>query len=532
MNFYKSAALALDHLDKYKGSVKGSLGAAGIETSSAQESKRILALVIETLKYRSALEQIIAVTQLRTLEKITFPKKTSPRTPSSQSLILVLLHDLLISPRGRIEASDKWPPRQAIQRHQARLKAELVKLQIREGKSSKEGLARTAKTEGSARYIRWNPNVDLHREDDWSLAALLSYLQTKPSPFKLLNAPVYPVPDGSFFLDPHLPECLLVFPATTSWWQGDKWFESGAVIVQDKSSCFPARVLMGEWDEAEGDCIDATAAPGNKTSHMSALMRGKQQLHAFEKSTQRFKTLQVMLEKAQCLNVDAKNADFLQSDPCSEKYSNVTRILLDPSCSGSGIVNRLDYLVDQETDEADDAKNERLEKLASFQLQMILHAFKFPSVKRIVYSTCSIHPEEDEQVVQRALSSPLARKNSWILAQRSSVLPSWPRRGREEHFNGDADLADGVIRCIPEEDHTNGFFVACFVRGSESVQNQKKRALEEAEDESESEHEYEAEDSKEEEEKEVAPREKTSAQLERRKRKKQKQKQKKRSQEV
>ena len=43
MNFYKSAALALDHLDKHQGSVKGSLSAAGIKTNSGGEAKRVLA---------------------------------------------------------------------------------------------------------------------------------------------------------------------------------------------------------------------------------------------------------------------------------------------------------------------------------------------------------------------------------------------------------------------------------------------------------------------------------------------------------
>jgi putative methyltransferase len=43
MNFYKSAGLALDHLDKHQGSVKGSLAAAGIQTASQGEAKRILA---------------------------------------------------------------------------------------------------------------------------------------------------------------------------------------------------------------------------------------------------------------------------------------------------------------------------------------------------------------------------------------------------------------------------------------------------------------------------------------------------------
>lgn len=48
MNFYRQAATALDHLDKYQGSVKGSLASAKIE--SPAESRRVLALLIETLK--------------------------------------------------------------------------------------------------------------------------------------------------------------------------------------------------------------------------------------------------------------------------------------------------------------------------------------------------------------------------------------------------------------------------------------------------------------------------------------------------
>ena len=69
---------------------------------------------------------------------------------------------------------------------------------------------------------------------------------------------MYPVPERSFFLDPHLPDYLLVFPATSNWWVGDEWYESGAVILQDKASCFPAKVLMEGWEEGEGECLDAT----------------------------------------------------------------------------------------------------------------------------------------------------------------------------------------------------------------------------------------------------------------------------------
>lgn len=60
-----------------------------------------------------------------------------------------------------------------------------------------------------------------------------------------------------------------------------------------------------------------------------------------------------------------------------------------------------------------------------------------PAAKRIVYSTCSVHKEEDEEVVMNALGSSEARDFGWILAPRSVVLPTWERRGLPEHMNQD-----------------------------------------------------------------------------------------------
>ncbi|OXB36785.1 nuclear protein [Cryptococcus neoformans] len=466
MNFYKSAALALDHLDKHQGSVKGSLAAAGVKASGG-EAKRILALIIETLKYRPVLQQLLKTVPILALERTTFPSRTPANAPTSQSLLLVLLHDLLFSSRSRIEASDKWPPKPAVMRHQARLKAELVRIQIREGKTKKEDLAKSSGEGEAVRYIRYNPNAGRPLEE------LEEYLEKKG--YTKLDEPVYPIPEGKYFADPHLSDVLLAFPGSANWWVDDEWYEGGGVILQDKASCFPARVLMEEWVEGEGECLDATSAPGNKTSYVSALMANRGKLHAFERSPNRFKTLEKMLAKARCSNVQAQRADFTDTDPKSKEFKNVTRILLDPSCSGSGIVNRLDYLVDDDTEESD-SKTERLEKLASFQLQMVLHAFKFPSAQRIVYSTCSIHPEEDERVVMAALQSNTAKENGWCLATRESVLPKWERRGRPEEMQGDEELANGVIRCLPE-DKTNGFFVSCFVRGGTGIRPKATKKL-------------------------------------------------------
>lgn len=150
----------------------------------------------------------------------------------------------------------------------------------------------------------------------------------------------------------------------------------------------------------------------------------------------------------------------------------VEYLLLDPSCSGSGIISRLDHLVDGEdesklqwvwelkytdhlTDEGSNDKNgstqeERLKNLSEFQISVIEHALKckyilhkqdnvsllywiVPNAKRVVYSTCSVHAEENEHVVKTVLKN----NPEFELASRDTVLPTWHRRGMPEEMDGD-----------------------------------------------------------------------------------------------
>ncbi len=61
------------------------------------------------------------------------------------------------------------------------------------------------------------------------------------------------------------------------------------------------------------------------------------------------------------------------------------------------------------------------------------HNYKYlvPSVKKIVYSTCSINSQENEQVVKRVLK----QTNDILLANRNDVIPTWDRRGISSEFN-------------------------------------------------------------------------------------------------
>jgi 25S rRNA (cytosine2278-C5)-methyltransferase len=75
-----------------------------------------------------------------------------------------------------------------------------------------------------------------------------------------------------FAKDAHVPD-LLAFSPTVQF-HDDPMYKSGKIILQDKASCFPAIVLAPPVTN-NAVVIDATAAPGNKTSHLSALMQNQ-----------------------------------------------------------------------------------------------------------------------------------------------------------------------------------------------------------------------------------------------------------------
>ena len=89
------------------------------------------------------------------------------------------------------------------------------------------------------------------------------------------------------------------------------------------------------------------------------------------------------------------------------------------------------------------------------QLGLLVHALSFPRARVVVYSTCSVHPIEDELVVAAALANEQVQKAGWRL---EAALPTWPCRGLPI-----IPGAEMLVRAGPEV-QTNGFFVARFER--------------------------------------------------------------------
>jgi putative methyltransferase len=95
--------------------------------------------------------------------------------------------------------------------------------------------------------------------------------------------------------DAHIPD-LLVFPPSTDL-HAEPMVINREIILQDKASCFPAYILApSQYSEV----IDACSAPGNKTSHLAAIMKGTGTIYAFEKDPKRYQTLSKMMKLTGC----------------------------------------------------------------------------------------------------------------------------------------------------------------------------------------------------------------------------------------
>ena len=170
-------------------------------------------------------------------------------------------------------------------------------------------------------------------------------------------------------------------------------YNNGEIYMQSLSSIMP--VIMLEPKDEE-NILDMCAAPGGKTTQISASTQDKAFITACEKNKVRAERLKYNIEKQ-----GAKRITVLMQDARNlDSYFSFDKILLDAPCSGSGTI---------------DLKNEKLEK--TFTEELINRSVKtqFELLKKaitvlktgheMIYSTCSILKEENEENILKILKS-------------------------------------------------------------------------------------------------------------------------------
>ncbi|XP_065156024.1 28S rRNA (cytosine-C(5))-methyltransferase [Atheta coriaria] len=289
-----------------------------------------------------------------------------------------------------------------------------------------------------------NEAVDAFRDEGWILRRYMG------DNYQEFLEQVNNLSESEFMVDLHVDD-LLIFPPRTQFYKHVA-YKCGEIILQDKASCLPVTLL----NPPPGALVlDMCAAPGMKTTQLAALVQNSGKVFAVEKDAKRMETLRAMVESSGATCVETVFKDVLTVD--GTVLPDVEYILVDPSCSGSGITDRFE--IENVSTPAD-----RINKLSGFQIMALKHAMRaFPKVKRIVYSTCSILPEENEAVVQDVIRC----NSNFKLVNAKELLKSW------DNFGSDAyEVGKYCIYSRPEYDLTNGFFVAVFERLQDGESNE------------------------------------------------------------
>ncbi|GME58902.1 Nol1/Nop2 Sun family protein [Neofusicoccum parvum] len=536
MSLYYEAASILQNADNVGGSLTSRIyGKKGLKSKPTA----IYALVTESTKWSAVLKDVVENSGILKLEK-----KLTPL------LAVLLTHDLLVS-KGGVAAPAQHPLKLAITRHKARLSAEFTKIRVKRGFGTLDAFRQTINgsaapdgTSASARgpeHPRWVRVNAVRTTLAAQLRTTFAGYERKDSLSDVMAAAASA---KVLHVDAHIPNLLALPPRADL--SRVPAYRSGELIIQDKASCFPAYLL--DVQPSDGDAIDGCAAPGNKTTHLAAIIAARQhqkkktggdeptppqRIIACERDKRRSLILakMVRLAGADHLVTVHPSQDFLDLDPTSPSLSRVGAILLDPSCSGSGIVSRDDdvklelpsagpspstpqgkkrkrgskaeqpqpatatttvSLTEHDAPAATTTTTPlatRLAALSSFQLRLLTRAMAFPAARRIAYSTCSVHAAENEGVVAAALGSRVAVARGWRLLRREEQVAgmrAWGVRG--EAGAADEGVREACVRCEKgTAEGTMGFFVAGFVREGEDGGEWGGGGVEEGEGEGEDE---------------------------------------------
>jgi 16S rRNA (cytosine967-C5)-methyltransferase len=224
-------------------------------------------------------------------------------------------------------------------------------------------------------------------------------------------------------------------------------FRDGRVRIQDEGSQLVAEIT-GNGAASDVRILDACAAPGGKTLIL-AERNPQARIVACEVSPQRCAALRKRLASLGS-RVECRQADATEL----EERDAFDLVLADVPCSGTGTLGRNPEIRHRLQLEDFARQAERQKAILATALRAARRG------ARIVYSTCSLEPEENEQVVQAVLAEmPGVRLVS--LAVRAVQLREKAivtADGAEKLFKSTS--ADGFLRLFPGDFDTDGFFIA------------------------------------------------------------------------
>lgn len=243
---------------------------------------------------------------------------------------------------------------------------------------------------------------------------------------------------------PYIDECLYVKKGSLA--KTDA-FQKGSISIQDEGSMLVALALDPQGGER---ILDACAAPGGKSTHIAERMDNTGEVVSVDIHQHKVKLIQ---EQTKRLHLSIVNGEVADARKLQEKYETESfdRILVDAPCSGFGVIQR-------KPDLKWSKREEDVHRLSEIQ-QSIINAV-WPLLKKgglLVYSTCTIDREENENVVTEFVSRTNGASFDSHLLDRIPVIIANKKKKNLGYF-----------QLFPGEFQTDGFFIAAIVKGDNS----------------------------------------------------------------
>lgn len=211
-------------------------------------------------------------------------------------------------------------------------------------------------------------------------------------------------------------------------------FEKGHFIVQDEGSSLTAEVMGAR----KGDVVlDVCAAPGGKTLYMAELMENQGVLVARDVYPHKLQMIEDNAKRHGITVIKPQLFDAVKLD--KDAIGKLDKVLVDAPCSGMGIIRRKPEI----------RYNKNLEditSLAALQKNILENAVQYLKVGgELVYSTCTLEPEENELVIGRFVE---ASKGAYEFVDLNAYLP--------DELKSDKPY----IYLYPHQTGSDGFFIS------------------------------------------------------------------------
>ncbi|XP_030169844.1 putative methyltransferase NSUN7 [Lynx canadensis] len=373
------------------------------EDESFQRSSYELAF--SALKFQDILEAIL-------IDSCIFPSTTIPDHLSS--LIIVMLYDFQDRKFQARFLSDNEEPIAEVQEVENLLNSFKIKLAA--------ALARCRIKHDALSIYHILPETVRNQELRASTLPLYAWINTcKISPEEVYYSlkkrgynkvkSVLHIDDKVFAVDQHCYD-VLIFPShLKNNLLNIDLFKDYKLIFQDKSRSLAVHSVKALLN-MDDDILMVNTGSWYTVAHMSILTNNNTSkiFVCGVKSQAKDPDLKNLFTKMGCKNIEILHEAFLNIESKDHRLQKVKVILLLPRCSGLGVSNPVEFILNEHEDTGllkdfsqGGTSEDKLHILVQQQYEQLTHAMKFTKAQAVVYCTCSVYPEENEGVVKKAL---------------------------------------------------------------------------------------------------------------------------------